>query len=694
MAGRNLSVVVQHLRELATPPTLSDADLLERFRSERDESAFAVLVERHGAMVLGICRRVLRNTHDAEDACQAAFLVLARKAGAIRKRESLASWLHGVAYHVAANLKRESARRSTREACRHELPQADAAVEVSWREIQGLLDEELARLPEHYRSPLVLCYLEGRTRDEAAQQLGWSLATLRGRLERARQRLRARLSRRGLMLSAALLASALSESSLSAALPARFVAATVQVAGPAGGVSARVAALAESALRAHFAARTYVCLGILATVLAAGLGFGLIPAAKPPTNREPGSGSEPAPMAAALPAPGDWPQWRGPNRDGVVRGVRIPQKWPRTLTEEWKVPVGEGYSSPVVVSGNGYVFSRQKEDEVVQCIDLVGGKEIWRSEPYAAPFTPGPAAPGDKKARSTPAVAGGKVYTLGVTGIVSCLDARTGKLLWRKDYSREYPTYGACASPVVEEGLCIVPVGGGKTGGLTAFDVATGEVKWCFKDWDGPSYASPIVVDLAGERQVVTFTQGNFVGVSLASGKKLWGVHCPRFDLEKCITPILYKDLIVFADSMEPLRAIRLEKSGAGIAVKEVWKAEGPQLHMSSPVLAGDWLFGFSGQKGGQLFCLDAQTGKSLWQSDGRLGAGYASILNAGSVWLVLTSAGRLLVVKPSGTACEPIAEYRVSETHTDAHPVFLGERILIKDDVMLRSFRIEPGEP
>jgi outer membrane protein assembly factor BamB len=382
----------------------------------------------------------------------------------------------------------------------------------------------------------------------------------------------------------------------------------------------------------------------------------------------------------------DWPQWRGPNRDGVVHGVSVPTKWPKALKEEWKVEVGEGYSSPVVVGGNVYVFTRQKDDEVVWCLDGTSGKEIWRSEPYPAPYKPGPAAPGDTKTRATPAVAGGRVFTLGVSEVLSCFDARTGKVHWRKA-SRGYPVYGASASPLVVDGHCIAQVG---KGGLTAFDVASGDVKWCFDEViGGPADGSPILVTLSGERQVVTVTQGHFVGVAAATGKLLWRVQVPRWDLQQCITPVQYKDLLVFADNGEPLRAIRLEKGDKGITPREVWKANDHMMHMSSPVLAGDWLVGFSGQKLGHLFCLDARTGKTLWESDGRLG-GYASILNAGSVWLVLTNSGKLLVVKPSRTAYEPIAEYRVADTNTDAHPVFLGDRILIKDQATLRSFRIE----
>lgn len=388
----------------------------------------------------------------------------------------------------------------------------------------------------------------------------------------------------------------------------------------------------------------------------------------------------------------DWPQWRGPNCDGVVHGVTVPQKWPRSLKEEWHASVGEGYSSPVVVGGNVFVFTRQKENEVVVCLNLANGKEIWRSEPYPAPFKAGPAAPGDVKTRSTPAVAGGRIFILGVSGILSCLDAKNGKLHWRKDMGS--PIYGASASPLVHEGVCIIQVG---KGGLTAFDVATGAVKWSYDDViGGPGYGSPILADLAGQRQVVTIAQSHFLGVSAATGKLLWRLHVPRWDLQQCITPVQYKDLLIFAESGEPLRAIRLEKGDRGITAKEAWKAKSHTAsgyHTCSPVLAGDWLLGFSGHNQGHLYCLDAKTGQTLWQSDGRLGgqaSGNASILNARSVWLVLTNSGRLMVVKPSGTNYEPIAEYRVSDSHTDPYPVFLGDRILIKDDTTLRCLRID----
>src|SRR5262245_26765118 len=217
LAGFRLFLAAQ------TPPDVPDGELLDRFLRRQDEAAFAALVHRHGAMVLAACRRVLHNPHDAEDACQATFLILAHKAAAIRKRDALGSWLHGVAVRVARDLRAKLARRAARPlTAGDDVARPEGTEALTWNEVREALDEELRRLPEHYRAALVLCYLEGRSRDEAALQLGWSLPTLRGRLERGRALLHARLVRRGLTLSAALVAGALAHDAAAGAVPARL----------------------------------------------------------------------------------------------------------------------------------------------------------------------------------------------------------------------------------------------------------------------------------------------------------------------------------------------------------------------------------------------------------------------------------------------------------------------------------------
>ncbi len=275
MANVPFDSVVQHIRRLASEGASepSDRELLQRFVTRRDEEAFTALVRRHGPMVLGVCRRVLKRAADAEDACQAALLVLARKAASIRKRASVGSWLHGVAYRVAWRLQRDLARRQAREQPLPASTARDVGAEVSWREVQEVLDEELRRLPEALSAPLVLCYLEGKTRDEAARELGWTLPTLRGRLERGRDRLRARLARRGLGLPAALLGAALSEGTV-AALPAALVdtvtrAAVQVVSGTTPEVAPAVAALGEGVVRSMASGRLTL---VVACLMALALG--------------------------------------------------------------------------------------------------------------------------------------------------------------------------------------------------------------------------------------------------------------------------------------------------------------------------------------------------------------------------------------------------------------------------------------
>jgi RNA polymerase sigma factor (sigma-70 family) len=233
MAAKALNGVFHRLRALAavhTSRACNDRELLERFLTAEDEAAFTLLVERHGPMILGLCRRLLRDRHEADDACQATFLVLARKARSVRKQESLASWLHGVAYRVSISLRRQRARRVRRErsACKTAVQEPDDG--LTWRELRPVLDEELQRLPERYRAPLILCYLEGKTRDEAAQELGAKPAALHGLLDRGRKLLRDRLTKRGLTLSAVLFTTALTDIAARAALAPGLVVTSAQAA--------------------------------------------------------------------------------------------------------------------------------------------------------------------------------------------------------------------------------------------------------------------------------------------------------------------------------------------------------------------------------------------------------------------------------------------------------------------------------
>jgi RNA polymerase sigma factor (sigma-70 family) len=277
--------VLRFIRKLAVrelTSRLRDRELLEGFAKKRDEEAFVMLVRRHGPMVLRVCLGVLDNEHDAEDAFQATFLVLSRKASAIKKQESIGSWLFGVANHAATNLKRNLARRRRHEKQVREPSVAGPLAALTMREAQTILNQELARLPEKYRAPLVLCTLEGLTRDEAAHQLGLRLGTLKNRLEQARKRLRGRLASRGLTLSGAFVASVFCEQMAPAAIPAELVNLTVKAAVSVAArsaitsvVSAKVAALTEGVLKTMFMTKLKVAMAVLLTVgfIVAGTGI-------------------------------------------------------------------------------------------------------------------------------------------------------------------------------------------------------------------------------------------------------------------------------------------------------------------------------------------------------------------------------------------------------------------------------------
>jgi RNA polymerase sigma factor (sigma-70 family) len=268
-------------RLVAAQPTgrLPDAELLERFTLRREEAAFTALVRRHGPLVLGVCRRVLHNHHDAEDAFQATFLILARKARAITKQESVAGWLYQVAYRTALRARARAAGRQAREGRVVPRPAGDLLGEVTGREVFAVLDDELHQLPPRDRAPLVLCYLQGRTRDQAARQLGWSVRELKYRLDQGRKRLRARLARRGLALPTALLAAGLVEESALAVLPGPLTDATIRAAlrtAAGDAVSATAATLADEALLAMAVTRLRLALAVFLAAATALLGGGIL----------------------------------------------------------------------------------------------------------------------------------------------------------------------------------------------------------------------------------------------------------------------------------------------------------------------------------------------------------------------------------------------------------------------------------
>jgi RNA polymerase sigma factor (sigma-70 family) len=285
MASGRLSNVRLYLRKILGPREgndLSDGLLLERYLHRRDEAAFAALVSRYGPLVLGVCERVLTDSNDAEDAFQATFLVLVRKAGSLDRSGTLSHWLYTVAYRTAVKARISAARRRAHERQGVEMPASPVNGDAAWKELRPVLDEELNRLPEKYRAPLVLCYLEGKTHLQAARDLGWPSGSVSRRMNRARDLLRKRLLKRGIVLAPVVLAGLLAQGKASAAVPSALAMSTVKAAmlfksgalsGTLGVASSRALYLADEMLRTVLASKLRMALTLLPSLCVCGLIF-------------------------------------------------------------------------------------------------------------------------------------------------------------------------------------------------------------------------------------------------------------------------------------------------------------------------------------------------------------------------------------------------------------------------------------
>jgi RNA polymerase sigma factor (sigma-70 family) len=333
MATAPRTTALTHLRQMVDQhrhERASDRDLLRRFVERHDEEAFATVVRRHSPLVLGVALWVLRQRQDAEDVCQAAFLLLAQKAGKTAWRDSAAGWLYEVAHHLALKARDAARRRQAREGRAQPRTPPDVLAEITWRDLQSVLDEELKKLPPKYRAPILLCCLEGKARDEAAHCLGWPLATVKSRLEEGRELLRRRLARRGLALSAALAGCTLTGGAARAALPAGMVGTSSRAAlqaltgqEVAGAISARAAALLEGGYPAMASAKVRIATAVVLVAGVLGLGAGALAlhglAAAPPVA----AAEPPAPAAGEGKAPAAAPRERdgkGEQHERTVRG--------------------------------------------------------------------------------------------------------------------------------------------------------------------------------------------------------------------------------------------------------------------------------------------------------------------------------------------------------------------------------------
>ena len=382
----------------------------------------------------------------------------------------------------------------------------------------------------------------------------------------------------------------------------------------------------------------------------------------------------------------DWPQWLGANRDGQA-DFKTPANWPEQLTQKWTVSVGDGVATPALVGDKLYVFARAGDNEVLRCLDADTGKEIWQDK-YAVAGADGPAR-NYAGPRSSPTVAEGKVVTYGVRGTLSCLDAATGKLLWRKDsVDKNWPTFYTSSSPLIADGMCIAQMGG-EQASVIAFNLSNGDMKWQWTG-DGAAYASPALVSIDGIKAVVAETDKRIVAVGLADGKLLWEkpyAGSSRMSLNTD-TPLFIDGTLYYSGTGRGTTACQLKKDGAGIADTELWTNADNSVKFSTPVLKGDLFFGVSERD--NLFCINTKNGKTVWSKDIDGRQGFGSIVTAGSVAMALTPKGELIVFGLDATGFKQLASYKVAQNDPKAYPVVSGNRIYVKDQDSLALWTVQ----
>jgi outer membrane protein assembly factor BamB len=397
----------------------------------------------------------------------------------------------------------------------------------------------------------------------------------------------------------------------------------------------------------------------------------------------------------------DWPQWRGPTRDGVWKEAGIVEKFPSSrIALRWKTPVGSGYSGPTVADGRVYVTDRQtepRETERILCFDWESGRSLWHYTydcPYKeVSYTAGP--------RASVSIADGRVYALGTMGHLHCLDAATGQLLWKKqpgvDYKLRLPMWGMAAAPLVEGDLVFVQIGGAEGACIVALDNKTGVEKWRALD-DAASYSAPVIIQQAGRRVLICWTGEHVVGIEPASEKIFWQHPFAQRMVINVPTPVIEGDRLFVTCFFDGSLMLKLGQDA--LRVEEVWRRHGTSerhtdaLHgmISTPYLDGNYIYGVDSY--GELRCLDARNGNRVWEDLRAVPkARWATIhmvRNGPRVWM-FNERGELVIATLSPTGFHEISRAKLIEPTTEqlgqrggvcwSHPAYARRHVFTRND-------------
>lgn len=391
----------------------------------------------------------------------------------------------------------------------------------------------------------------------------------------------------------------------------------------------------------------------------------------------------------------DWPQWLGPNRDSTSAEKVVPWTTPPRVL--WRQPVGEGHSSPVVASGKVFLHTKvtDKDEEELAAYDATTGQRLWQTayakDKFTTPFGNGP--------RGTPAVVGDRVYTFGITGVLSCFNAADGKQRWQVDTLKQFGVknlfFGASCSPLVDGNRVIVMVGG-KGAGIVAFDTETGKVAWKNLD-DSASYSSPIVFGPGKDRQLVVLTGRNVVSLNPTDGSVRWLFPFVDKLFESSSTPLRAGDLLMASSITLGSVGLRLNRDKPGVT--EQWKQPALTCYFATPVAVGkDHLYVVTGtnplafpkKAAAHLSCIETATGKELWKKDA-IGKYHATLLRTGDdKLLLLDDVGNLLLLEPDPKEYRELARASVCGA-TWAHPALVDGRLYVRDNKDLLCIQLKP---